>query len=285
MRRSRTTRPSPGRYKITDRDLELLFAVGRMGFATSHQLNRLFFGDQSTALRRLSKLVAMKLLNVAVVSQDQPNAYTLGSGAAAVLGTAGFPKTELHKTKVGKQIDSHLQAINDLRIEFVLATREPTMLEVQSFLSDLDLRRRTGSQTPVYLPDALITLRTSTSEVVLVVEVDLGTEGIAVFQSKVDTTVALWTAGHSCWGAPPGMWRPVVFVPSDTRARSIARGIVDAKGGDLWLVAELDVIRRCGALGKVFATASEVAGTPRTGPIQYQGSLAPSTPASKGKAS
>src|SRR5690349_11397586 len=90
-RRSRRERPLRASYVVTARDLEIVFAVGRMAQATTSQIRRLFFGtDQSTAARRLAKLAALRLLDVHVTSLNEENVYTLGSKATATLQEHGL---------------------------------------------------------------------------------------------------------------------------------------------------------------------------------------------------
>ncbi|MFO0645847.1 MAG: replication-relaxation family protein [Polyangiales bacterium] len=78
IRRSRSSRPARGLFYLTDRDYEILYAVGRMKVATTAQLRALFFnGGMTTAVRRLAKLYAMRLLAVHTFSVNDTNYYTL----------------------------------------------------------------------------------------------------------------------------------------------------------------------------------------------------------------
>jgi hypothetical protein len=100
-RRSRRTRPARANCVITARDLEIVFAVGRMAQATTTQVRRLFFGqDKSTAARRLAKLAARRLLDVHVTSLNDENVYTLGAKATSTLQAHGFSTSELHRSRV-----------------------------------------------------------------------------------------------------------------------------------------------------------------------------------------
>ena len=274
-RRSRGERPDARGYRITARDREVVLAVGRMAQATTDQLRRLFFGDPSTASRRLSKLVALRLLDVHVVHQDEPNLYTLGSGGLSFLGESGVAQAAVHRSRVGRHGDLHLQRLNDVRVELVLAARGRADVQLEAFHADLDLRRAAGSSPPAYIPDAIAELKTPAGRLALIVEIDLGSEGRSVFASKVEATVGLWRTGAKCWGAAPGAWRPALFVPAPMRARALARTIAEGGGGALWLVTEFERLRAVGALGPVFATADEVAAAPRGVPIPYRGALAP----------
>lgn len=272
-RRARTERPARRRYQVTERDRSLVFAVGRMGAATSDQLRRLFFTEPSTAARRLAKCVALRLLDVHCCSQSEPNVYTLGAKGHELLVAQGADPAEFHRSRIGQHIDTHLRLLNDIRVEFVLAGRLRPDVAILAFRSDLDLRRASGATPPPYIPDAIVELELPTGPLALMVEVDTGTEGRTVFASKAFRTVAAWKSGEKCWGAQPGTWRPVAFVPSATRARALGRAIVEAGGGQLWLVTEFERVREQGAFGPVFAMADEVAATPRREPVSYRAAL------------
>ncbi|MCC6217858.1 MAG: replication-relaxation family protein [Polyangiaceae bacterium] len=276
-RRGRAERPRARRYEVTRRDREIIYAVARMGQATTDQLCRLFFTERSVATRRLSKLVALRLLDVRVCEQSAPNIYLLTASGAALLESAGADPNELHRSRVGRHIDDHLRALNDLRVELVLAARRNVGLSVGAFHADLDLRRAAGPRPPAYVPDALVELTTPAGRLVLVVEVDTGTEGRSVFAMKVAETVQLWRSGQKCWGAAPGTWRPACFAMSEVRVRALAGAIVDRDGGALWLLAELGHVRAVGALGQIFATATEIAETPRGQAVRYAAALVPAS--------
>lgn len=272
-RRNRAERPARHRLVLTSRDRAIVHAVGRMAQATTDQIARLFFSERSLASRRLAKLVSERLLDVHVCAQSDPNVYTLGSRAKEALG--GAERAELHASRVGGRLDLHLRALNDLRVDLVLAARGRDDVELEAFHADLDLRRVAGAVLPPYIPDALVELATPHGRLVLIVEIDTGSEGVSVFSSKVAATVSLWRAGLACWGAAPGTWRPAAFVFTEARARSLSRVIVDHGGSTLWLLAELPRVRLLGALGPVFATAEEIVATPRGTSISYAGTLAP----------
>lgn len=173
-------------------------------------------------------------------------------------------------------MDAHLRLLNDLRVELVLAARARRDVQLVSFHGDLDLRRAAGNAPPSYIPDAIAELVTPGGRLSLVIEIDAGTESRSVFARKVTETLAIWRDGAKCWGAAPGTWTPSVFVLTSGRARGLARAIVDAGGGALWLVAEFGRLREVGAFGPIFATADEVVAVPRGQTIPYRGALAPS---------
>jgi hypothetical protein len=199
----------------------------------------------------------------------------VGAKGTELLTNLDADMAAVHRGRVGHALDQHLRFLNDVRVEFVLAARGTASVKVVAFRSDLDLRRAAGVPPPTYVPDAIVELALPSGDLVLIAEIDTGTEGVSVFSTKVATTVAIWRAGASCWGARPGTWRPAAFVPSSGRAKALARAIVAAGGGALWLIAEFGRLREAGALGPIFATGDEVAATPRGEPIAYRGALAP----------
>jgi hypothetical protein len=194
----------------------------------------------------------------------------------AMLLERGADASLLHRSRVGRNPDIHLQYINDLRVELVVATRNRSDVGLEAYHSDLDLRRIAGNHPPSYIPDAIAELSLPTGPFALVVEVDTGTEGLTQFRTKVDAVADLWNSRGRCWGAEPGTWRPAVFVPSPVRARALARMMAAAGGGDIWLVAELPRLREVGPLGSLFATANEIAECPRGAELVYRGALCPS---------
>lgn len=277
-RRPRSTRPVAKRYQVTARDKEIVYAVARMAQATSDQLRRLFFTEPSTAARRLAKLVALRLLDVRVCGQSDPNIYIIGTKGLELLRVEQeVEDAEVHRGRVGRHLDLHLRYLNDVRVELVLGARRRQDIVVETFRSDLDLRRASGAPSPPYIPDALVELKLPSGRLVLVVEVDTGTEGRGVFAAKAQWTVDAWNSGARVWGAEPGLWRPVVFVPSTGRAKALARAIQDVGGGGLWLVGEFDRLVDVGIFGPVFATAADVAATPRRSPVTYRAALVPSS--------
>lgn len=270
VRRSRDERPRAGKYRVTERDLDILRAVGRMKVATTEQLRRLFFADPSTASRRLSKLAAMRLLTATVADLNRPNLYVLSEVGRDLLVDAGIDAEDLHVARPVPRIDPHLMALNDLRLALTLASRARNGVEVTRFVADHDLRRVDG--TSPYIPDALVVIEEEGAEAVkLVVEVDLGGERVVQFAPKIETTVALARAGRGVWGLTPP-WRPVVLVPTASRLRMLAGALVRGGAGELWIAGLLDKVL-ADPLGPVFATAAMIEKTPAGTSIAFPGRL------------
>lgn len=272
-RRSRASTPEKKPVRLMARDVDILAAVGRMGCATTEHITRLFFGDTSTASRRLAKLVGARLLSVHLGRLDEPNGYVLTKGAVELLEAHDVEGVVLHRSKVGRQLDPHLRALNDVRVEFTLAERRG-YFRVEAFHSDLDLRRAVEGRMPSYVPDAIVEIRLHDGEqLVLFVEIDLGTESTMTFASKVRVTVEADEAGELVWGFAPGSWIPVAIAPTAGRVRSLARAIVGAGGGDLWVLSEFAVLRERGLSGAVLARPADAETTRRGEEIAYRGRL------------
>lgn len=62
---------------VTDRDIEILHAVGTCGVLRTRDLVRLFFGARATANDRLRKLYCAGLVDVHVRNLGADNYYTL----------------------------------------------------------------------------------------------------------------------------------------------------------------------------------------------------------------
>lgn len=275
-RRSRSVRPAKRSVRLVARDFDILEAVGRMGLTTTDQIARLFFDDSadtSTASRRLSELASVHLLNVHVTRLDEPNAYTLSAAAIELLAEHDVEIEALHRSKVGRSLDLHLRAINDLRVQFSLAERAG-FLRVEAFHSDLDLRRAVRGTMPPYVPDAIVELAVGDEDVLaLFAEIDTATESVATFAAKVRVTVNAAAADVETWGFTSGSWIPIAIAPTPGRVRSLARAIVREGGGDLWFLSEFTVLRERGAAGSFLVRARDAAEVPRGEGIPYRGRL------------
>src|SRR5437868_3898344 len=117
IRRNREERPRAGLYRLTERDLRILHAVGRMKFARTSQLALLFFGDLSTCTRRLAKLVALGHLAAYAPHPNEENLYGLHPRGRDVLVESGVNPADLHLGRRPTRPDlGHLLAINDVRV-------------------------------------------------------------------------------------------------------------------------------------------------------------------------
>jgi hypothetical protein len=270
IRRSRTARPKERAGKLTPRDVEILTTVGRQKVATTHQLTHLYFGDCSTASRRLARLVGMGFLKVAIQDLNSPNLYLLTKKGHAALVHEGVDEESLHLGRLpAREHLEHLCALGDFHVLLAgeVAAREG--LELNLMLFEHDLRRLSGSPPPDYLPDLIVRLaQAHTPSIGYAVEIDLGAESAEfIARTKVRTTVALARERRPLFGLD--RWRPVLVTSSAVRLRNLAAAIVAEGGGNLWLCTEFARLQSSGVLGSSFATASTVHETPRGETLSY----------------
>ncbi len=240
LRMSRDERPEARGYRVTDRDLELLYAIGRMKLATTHQLADIFFGDPKTASRRLRKLLALGLVSVFVLAQERPNIYALSERGREALEGGGYATAGLHLARGVQRKDlDHLLAVNDVRAVLV-AEAPAARAQVTLFLADPDFRRAAGLAPPAYLPDALVALQVGGVERRLVLELDRSTERARHFAGhKVRTLVAIAGARASCLGlAWP--WTVLVLARGERRIARLASAAAAEGAGSLLAFGDLD---------------------------------------------
>lgn len=243
-RRSRADRPRQrGNYRLTARDEELLFTMGRSRILSTPQIARLFFGNgkhaESTASRRMAKILALGLVRVKVSQLHEPNLYGLSEKGRDWLVSRDCNPDRLHVWRPPRgypQVHHDLE-IGNLRVALTLACKAKPGCELTVYESDADLRRFAGAKkTPEYVPDALVAVRSPDGERRFVIEIDqAGTQGRKVFgRTKAAAVRNLMDAHAPCWGLS-WPWRPVVFAVSAARLRTLARAVMSAGGGDRWL--------------------------------------------------
>ncbi|MEW5852421.1 MAG: replication-relaxation family protein [Myxococcota bacterium] len=227
---------------LTERDLELLYAVGRMRAAITSQLC-VYFGDRSVASRRLRALFAAKLLHVTVPALNGENVYVLTKRGGDALLDAGFETADLHVgPPPSRDADlRHLLEINWVRVAVLRAVKRMGSATVTLFRADLDLRRALGVGRATILPDALVEVVVPAGPIRLVVEVDLGTETGRVLAAKAAAIRDILIQGAPCYDlAAP--WTPLLLAPSERRLQSLAvalHGLLP----DRWRAGTLDLLR------------------------------------------
>ncbi len=146
--RQRTTEGAIG-IRVTDRDLWILEALGKMRFLRTKQLARLFFdGSRSAANKRLRRLFDHSLVKVWITGLADDNLYSLTTRGRSQLEDHG---ANLHCPRGVEGNLDHLLAINDTRIAFVLGTLE-FGVRLCWWHSDWDLRTHARASL---VPDAL----------------------------------------------------------------------------------------------------------------------------------
>ena len=273
IRRSRTERPPEHDGRVTERDLEILTTVGRQKIATTDQLATAYFGDRSTASRRLARLVAMGHLRVEVPAQNGSNIYLLTKRSLALLVREGVEEESLHLGRMpGVEHLEHLRALGDFHAMLRAELGAHEGVELLLVLFEHDLRRLAGAQVPRYIPDLIVRLRSGPRVIAYAVEIDLGGEGADFFaRSKVRETVSLARARQPLFGLD--RWRPLVVAPARTRLARLATAIAAESGGGLWLGTDFQALQSGGVLGRSFASITTVAALARGAEIPFGESL------------
>jgi len=265
-RRSRDARPEPKAFRLGERDIRIMQGLARMKLARTTMLQRLYFGDRSTASRRLAKLVALKLANVFVPHLNSENVYGLSERGRVVLLERGVDDNEIHVGRSIRRADlEHLLAINEVRVALVRGCRGSN-ITIDFFRSDSDLRRLAGLTPPSYLPDALVRLRSGSVTTGLVIEVDTGSEGSRYFLSrKVEPLASIAASSGDVWGLRP--WRPILVTLTTGRLRRLAGVLATHGGSQIWLGTTVELLNRLGPTGLVAVTLSEAANAPTDGDL------------------
>lgn len=271
IRRSRNVRPKVDAVRLTERDSEILHAVGRMKVVTSHELAALFFGDRSTASRRLARLVGAGLLKVRLLDLNHPNLYVLTRKGFDLLVAEGTDPDALHLGAVrrGEGLE-HLLRLNDVRVALELEARTHPGVALDVFLADHDLRRAAGANPRAYIPDALVRLRRPPPAFALglAIEVDLGTEAPSVVATtKGAETFALAKHRTPLWGLD--RWRIIFVAPSEKRLRSVARALHEAGVGSFWFGSDMERIRATGLLGPSWLSMTAIQAAPSDSALPY----------------
>src|SRR5437867_4473340 len=185
QRRSRSDRDRAQRVRLTDRDLWILEAVGKMRFATTTQLARLHFdGSRWASNKRLRRLLDAGLLRVWIRDLAQDNVYSLAPrGARLLRDDRGDTAEESWVTPRGLDGNlDHLLAINQVRIELALSV--PSVKgEIAWWRSDWELRAQGRERV---IPDALFRIQwQELGEQTFALEVDNRTNSSRSFLRKI----------------------------------------------------------------------------------------------------
>ena len=276
VRRTRASKPTRGAGRLTARDIEMLTFIGRARAVTTDAVATLFFGDRSTASRRLARLAGAGLLRVHVSHLNDPNWYVLTDRGATALAADGIDPDTLFPGRLPKRdaLD-HLRHLTDFRVAVLLACRARPEVTLKVFLADHDLRRLAGTSTPPLVPDAIVEFeRPACAPLMLLVEIDLAQESAAFFA----TTKGVYTRDAAKTRTPHwGMarWRPIELAPTETRLRSLARALANVGADTLWLGTTFGTLQAVGVFGAAFATMAAVSATLKEESLRFPLRLVP----------
>lgn len=266
-----TTRASspwraPGARLHLPRDRDIAYVVGRMGVATSIDLAPLFYGSLNTArygFLRLTKLGLLKRFERAEVSH--PAWFALTEEARDwVADEMGCEASDLRVVQgTGRMNLEAVRARNRLWVSLVLACRARS--DVSLVLVRPEWALRPLSQNEGLVPDAEVVLRAtdgeSSRELAWFVELDAGTERLAVWRSKIER-YAEARGVRALYGERD--WRLLVLVPSLRRARSVAAVAAAGSLGDACFLGVQSEIEEGRALDLILVRADELASAPES---------------------
>ncbi|HMN13339.1 MAG TPA: replication-relaxation family protein [Bellilinea sp.] len=201
-RNRRVDSPPPMRLMV--RDIEILTAVHDFRIVRGSQLQALFFGSQSTASYRLSRLYQHGFLDRHFLPTlggiaSSPALYTLGKRGVDLLRRAvdGDPK-DIRKPPDHRELSplflEHLLQINDFRVAVTVAARE-LGYTLELWLDDFQLKAsydRVVIEAPnrrrrevSLIPDGYFVLQVPQGRACFFLELDRGTMTRSRFRDKV----------------------------------------------------------------------------------------------------
>lgn len=195
---------SPPPMRLMERDIEILKAVHEFRIMRGDQLQALYFGSQSTASYRLSRLYQHGLLDRHFLPTlgglaSSPALYALGKRGVDILRRVldCGPK-DIRKPPNNQELSplflEHLLQINDFRVAVTVAARKQEYT-LETWLDDFQLKAdydRVVIQTPQgrkrtvsLIPDGYCVLQVPQGRACFFLELDRGTMTRARFRDKV----------------------------------------------------------------------------------------------------
>jgi hypothetical protein len=165
---------------VTERDVWLLEAIGKMRFGTTGQLAALGFGGSRWAAnKRLRKLLDRGLVRAWVRNLSEENVYSLTRLGTRFLAERGGSAEPAPNGLDGNL--THLLATNDVRVALALGL--PAIgSELRWWRSDWELRAHFRERV---IPDALFAVTRSDEDQVFALELDNRTRSPRRFLAKI----------------------------------------------------------------------------------------------------
>ena len=191
-RQLRQRRRSGITVHLTERDEAVLHALGRFRLARTSDLVTYAFAGvrRDTAAVRLRRLFDAKYLAILSPAQGSENVYRLGPAGSRFLTAQGVSVGRVPRGG----IDHHLGIV----ATWVSLSRMAG-LELERCLPDWELREQFRIAELAAIPDLFALIRVGVSLHPVAIEVDLGTESLAVLHRKLEVY-------RSLWGRAPGLF-------------------------------------------------------------------------------
>jgi hypothetical protein len=247
--------------RLTPRDMEMIKAVHDYRVLRGDQLQALFFGSQSTASYRLSRLYQHGFLDRHFLPTlggpaSSPTLYTVGKQGIQVLREVfEYAPEELKRRPSNKEFTAHwlehLTKINDVRVAVTLAAQRHGYA-LETWLDDTALKAtydyvtiktsRSGSRKVSLIPDGYFVLQVPRGRTCFFLELDRGTMTNSQFKTKILAYQAYTTSGQYQHRYGTTSLRVLTVAPGPKRLANLKRVTEDAGGGRIYWFAELPAI-------------------------------------------
>lgn len=252
----------PPSMRLVARDVEILKAVHDCRVLRGDQIQTLFFGCQSTASYRLSRLYQHGFLERHFLPTlgglaSSPILYTLGKRGVDVLRQAlGGGPEEGRRWSGGKELSplflEHMLAINTVRIAITKACQGSRFRlltwrgenELKANYDYVNIRTPTGRLKSVsVIPDSYFRLETPRGIAHFFLELDRGTMTTQRFQAKVQAYQAYYQSGAYQKRYEARGLRVLTVTVSWARATNLQRVTEEAEGKQRFWFTILDEIK------------------------------------------
>ncbi|HMN14372.1 MAG TPA: replication-relaxation family protein [Bellilinea sp.] len=258
-RNRRVDNPPP--MRLMARDLEILSAVHDFRIVRGSQLQALFFGSQSTASYRLSRLYQHGFLDRHFLPTlggiaSSPALYTLGKRGVDLLRRAvdGDPK-DIRKPPDHRELSplflEHLLEINDFRVAVMVAARE-LGYTLELWLDDFQLKAdydRVVIEAPnrrrrevSLIPDGYFVLRAPQGRACFFLEMDRGTMTRGRFRDKVLAYQAYIASGQYEKRYGTRSLRVLTVTSGPKRLENLKAEAEEARGGRVFWFTTSDLV-------------------------------------------
>lgn len=255
-----------------ERDLKVLYTVGRFGAVTVSSIAPLYFGSAHTAGHAFTRLTRLGLLRSFPRKLPcLPAWYAMTkTGLAWVMKETGAPESEFSvPTRLDRTNLPMRSSLNALWVSLVLACRREPRVRLALVRPERELRRLKEADVPV-VPDMQVELHRTDGSLMRTyfVELDAGHERLRTWQEKARAYTSV--LHRPLYGAM--RFRILAVVPSVRRARTIAGAVAGTEAGALiYLAVEANLVSGQ-AFASVLYRATDLA----------KGGAAPSTSLIKG---
>lgn len=204
---------------LTDRDRVVLHALSRFRLARTSDIVAYAFAGvrRDTAAVRLRRLFDARFLAVLPPRPGVENVYRLGPAGRVWLADEGVAGGRVPR-------GGHEHDLGIVQTWVAIAGLDG--LELERALPDWEIREQFRDAELYIVPDLLLVARAGEHRHAVAVEVDRGTESLAVLNRKLETY-------RSLWGQPPGLfgWEQfglAVVCPTSARRAALASAIKKA---------------------------------------------------------